>query len=191
MLGKYRVFPPTDPGFEDPPRLGNYDVVVIGGGGGGYHGAFELNKSGYKVLLVDDKGNLGGNCLYEGCVPSKSVSIIIYLMEKLRNILNSVGNTDINKVRVLWENVIDHKDNVQYIRYLQHIREIKEHGNVDFVKGIARVVDNHRVVVEAIDGSWRREVNAKYLLIATGSTAIRLPIPGAGLAIGSEWEDTK
>ncbi|MCG2865345.1 MAG: dihydrolipoyl dehydrogenase, partial [Vulcanisaeta sp.] len=135
---------------------------------------------------VDDKGNLGGNCLYEGCIPSKSVSIAIYLMEKLRNILNSVGNTDINKVKILWENAIDHKDNVQYIRYLQHIREIKEHENVDFVKGVARVVDNHRVVVEAIDGSWRREVEGKYLLVATGSTAIRIPVPGAELAIGSE-----
>ena len=185
-MGKYSTFPPTDPGFEDPPRLSNYDVVVIGGGGGGYHGAFELSKGGYKVLLVDDKGNLGGNCLYEGCIPSKSVSIAIYLMEKLRNILNSVGNTDINKVKILWENVIDHKDNVQYIRYLQHIREIREHENVDFVKGVARVVDNHRVVVEAIDGSWRREVEGKYLLVATGSTAIRIPVPGAELAIGSE-----
>jgi dihydrolipoamide dehydrogenase len=186
VLSKYPSYPPTDPEFEDPPKFSSYDVVVIGGGGGGYHGAFELSKGGYRVLMIDDKGNLGGNCLYEGCIPSKSVSLVIYLMEKLRGILSSVGNLDINKVRILWENVIDHKDNVQYNRYLQHIREIKEHENVDFVKGIARVVDPHKVVVEALDGSWRREVEGKYLLIATGSVPIKIPVPGADLTVGSE-----
>jgi len=185
-IGKYDVYPPTDASFEDPPRMDKYDVIVIGGGGGGYHGAFELSKGNYSVLLIDDKGNLGGNCLYEGCIPSKSVSIALYLLEKLRGILKSVGNNDVDKVRLLWENLIDHKDNVQYIRYLQHIREIKEHGNVDFVKGIARVVDNHRVVVEADDGSWRREVEGKYLIVATGSLPIKIPVPGSELAIGSQ-----
>ncbi|ABW01097.1 pyridine nucleotide-disulphide oxidoreductase dimerisation region [Caldivirga maquilingensis IC-167] len=185
-LGKYENFPPTDAEFEDPPRASKYDVVVIGGGGGGYHGAFELSKGGYSVLLVDDKGNLGGNCLYEGCIPSKAVSVSLYLLEKLRGILSSVGNNDAEKVRLLWENLIDHKDNVQYLRYLQHIREIKEHGNVDFVKGIARVIDNHRVIVESIDGSWRREVEGRYLLVATGSLPIKIPVPGADLTLGSQ-----
>ncbi|ADY01157.1 FAD-dependent pyridine nucleotide-disulfide oxidoreductase [Vulcanisaeta moutnovskia 768-28] len=186
MLGKYPVFPPTDQEFEDQPRLGKYDVIVIGGGGGGYHGAFELSKGGLKVLMVDDKGNLGGNCLYEGCIPSKSVYMTIYLMEKIRGILNSVGNKDINAVRVLWENAIDHKDHVQYIRYLQHIREIKEHENVDFVKGIAEVIDANRVRVKAIDGSWTKDVEARQLLIATGSIPIKIPVPGADLTIGSQ-----
>ncbi|WP_252900849.1 hypothetical protein [Vulcanisaeta sp. JCM 14467] len=84
----------------------------------------------------------------------------IYLMEKMRGILNSVGNKDINAVRVLWENAIDHKDNIQYIRYLQHIREVKEHENVDFVKGIAEVIDEHRVRVRAVDGSWTKDIEA-------------------------------
>ncbi len=185
-LGKYETFPPTDAEFEDPPRASKYDVVVIGGGGGGYHGAFELSKGGYNVLLVDDKGNLGGNCLYEGCIPSKAVSVSLYLLEKLRGILRSVGNNDVEKIRLLWENLIDHKDNVQYTRYLQHIREIKEHGNVDFVKGIARIIDNHKVLVESIDGSWSREVEGKYLLVATGSLPIKIPVPGVELTLGSQ-----
>ena len=185
-LGKYPAYPPTDPSFEDPPSLDKYDVVVIGGGGGGYHGAFELSKGGYRVLLVDDKGNLGGNCLYEGCIPSKAVSAMVYMLEKLKNLMLSVKNDTINSVKLEWANLIDHKDDVQYIRYLQHIREIKEHENVDFVKGVAKVLDNHRVSVTAVDGSWSKVVEAKYILLATGSLPIKLPIEGADLAIGSQ-----
>lgn len=186
LLGKYPTFPPTLPEFEDQPQRDRYDVIVIGGGGGGYHGAFELSKGGYSALLIDDKGNLGGNCLYEGCIPSKSVYTMIYLAEKLRDLLKSSGGVDVDRIRVLWENAIEHKDQVQYIRYMQHIREIKEHENVDFVKGIAEVLDNHRVKVRSIDGSWERIVEGKYILLATGSIPIKIPVPGAELAIGSQ-----
>lgn len=178
------MFPPTDPEFEDPPKLDKYDVIVVGGGGGGYHGAFQLSAGGYRVLMVDDKGNLGGNCLYEGCIPSKSVFYMVYLAERLRRLAKrSAGAAE---VKAIWEEAVDHKDEVQYLRYLQHIREIKEHGNVDFVKGVARVLDGRRVEVAAVDGSWRRTVEGSRLLLATGSVAIRLPIPGAELAVGSE-----
>lgn len=183
MLGKYPVLPPTDNEFLDPPRNEQYDVIVVGGGGGGYHGAFELSKGGKSVLLIDDKGNLGGNCLYEGCIPSKSVAITIYLMEKVKNLLKS-SITGV-KLESIWSDAIDHKDEVQTIRYYQHIREIKEHENVDFVRGIAKFIDDHTVEVEAIDGSWKKKVTGKYMLVATGSVPLKIPVPGADLAIGS------
>jgi dihydrolipoamide dehydrogenase len=185
MLGKYPVFPPTDEEFLDPPGRDEYDVVIVGAGGAGYHGAFELSKGGKKVLMVDDKGNLGGNCLYEGCIPSKSVAMTIYLADKLREILRSAGSDGASAVRALWEDAIAHKDDVQTIRYHQHIREIKEHGNLEFVKGVARVLDGHRVEVRDLDGSWTREVRGKYLIVAQGSVPIEPPIRGSELAIGS------
>ena len=179
MLGKCSVL--ADEEFTDAPHSNQYDVIIVGGGGGGYSGAFELSKGGKSVLLVDDKGNLGGNCLYEGCIPSKSVAVTIYLMEKLKNMLNASARS----LSVFWEDVLNHKDEVQTIRYKQHIREIKEHKNVDFVRGIAKFIDSHMVEVQAIDGSWKKRVTGKSIIIATGSVASSIPVPGANLAIGS------
>jgi len=185
MLGKYPVFPPTDGEFLDPPGRDEYDVVIVGAGGAGYHGAFELSKGGKKVLMVDDKGNLGGNCLYEGCIPSKSVAMTIYLADKLRGILRSTGSDEASAVRTLWEDAMAHKDDVQTIRYHQHINEIKDHGNLEFVKGVAKILDGHRIAVRDLDGSWTKEVRGKYMIIAQGSVPIEPPIRGSDLAMGS------
>jgi len=47
------------------------DTVVVGVGGGGYPAAYFLDKAGRQVVMVDSIGNLGGDCLAEGCVPPK------------------------------------------------------------------------------------------------------------------------
>lgn len=176
-LGKYPTPPPTDPDFLRPPRLDRYDVVIVGAGGAGYHGSFELAKGGLNVLMIDDKGNLGGSCLYEGCIPSKAVRTGIHLLYVLRDILSSVGNNDVEKVKLAWENLIDHKDWVQELRYYQHIREVKEHPTLELVKGVATVIDEHKVRVEG--EGWRKEVEAKWLHIATGPSrsSCRYPAP--------------
>lgn len=47
------------------------DVIIIGAGGGGYPGAFRLARSGYRVVIIDPKGELGGNCLFFRVYPVK------------------------------------------------------------------------------------------------------------------------
>ena len=49
-----------------------YDVIVIGGGPGGYLAAERAAKAGLKTLLFE-KNALGGVCLNEGCIPSKTL----------------------------------------------------------------------------------------------------------------------
>jgi dihydrolipoamide dehydrogenase len=48
------------------------EVLVIGGGPGGYMAAIRAGQLGKKVLLVE-KGELGGECLNRGCIPSKAL----------------------------------------------------------------------------------------------------------------------
>ena len=49
------------------------DLLTIGAGGGAYPAAFRLAKAGRSVVMVDPKGVMSGNCLYEGCIPSKAM----------------------------------------------------------------------------------------------------------------------
>jgi thioredoxin reductase (NADPH) len=57
----------------------NYDLAVIGGGSGGLATAFEANKHGLKVIVIDfveetlhkSKWGIGGTCVNVGCIPKK------------------------------------------------------------------------------------------------------------------------
>ena len=49
-----------------------YDIVIIGAGGGGITAAFEAQRRGAKVALLE-KHKIGGECTHSGCVPSKAL----------------------------------------------------------------------------------------------------------------------
>ena len=49
-----------------------YDLIVIGGGPGGYLAAERASQRGLKTLLFEKRA-LGGVCLNEGCIPSKTL----------------------------------------------------------------------------------------------------------------------
>ncbi len=49
-----------------------YQLIIIGGGPAGYTAAEAAGKGGLSVLLIE-KNNLGGVCLNEGCIPTKTL----------------------------------------------------------------------------------------------------------------------
>ena len=49
-----------------------YDIIVLGGGPAGYLAAERAGHAGLKTLLIEKRA-LGGVCLNEGCVPSKTL----------------------------------------------------------------------------------------------------------------------
>lgn len=157
------------------------DVVVVGAGGAGYPGAFLLAKAGRRVVMVDPIGNLGGDCLAEGCVPSKAVREASLVRARATRYASFGLHGAVPTVD--WRAVLAHKDGVQRTRYAQHTAEI-EASSVDFYTGRARVVGEDVVQVEGSDGATRR-FRFGDLVLATGSAPSRPPIPGAELAITS------
>ncbi len=71
-----------------------YDISIIGGGSGGLVAARTAAQLGANVLLID-KERLGGDCLYYGCVPSKSLIHVARVVEQVKKAMN-FGLTPIN-----------------------------------------------------------------------------------------------
>lgn len=163
------------------------DVAIIGAGGAGYPAAFLLAAAGRRVLLADPIGNLGGDCLAEGCVPSKAVreAALSYRRARYGPLASPAGLKQPNErdSASVWQAALQHKDAVQQLRYEQHRKELGA-SSVDFVAGRARVVAGTEIEVETDAGEVRR-VGFRDLVVATGSAPSRLPIPGAELAATS------
>src|ERR1700694_890324 len=64
--------------------MGRYDITIIGGGSGGLTAARVATALGAKVLLID-KEKLGGDCLYYGCVPSKSLIHVARVVQQAKD----------------------------------------------------------------------------------------------------------
>ncbi|AAK41778.1 dihydrolipoyl dehydrogenase [Saccharolobus solfataricus] len=155
-----------------------YDVVVIGAGGAGYHGAFRLAKAKYNVLMADPKGELGGNCLYSGCVPSKTVREVIQTAWRLTNIANV-------KIPLDFSTVQDRKDYVQELRFKQHKRNMSQYETLTFYKGYVKIKDPTHVIVKTDEGK-EIEAETRYMIIASGAETAKLRLPGVEYCLTSD-----
>lgn len=88
------------------------EVLVIGGGPGGYAAAFRAADLGLEVTMVDMQERPGGECLFRGCIPSKT---LLYLAELIHDAdrAQSMGITfgqpqiDLETIRKWKQQVID------------------------------------------------------------------------------------
>jgi len=106
--------------------------------------------------MADPIGNLGGDCLAEGCVPSKAVreAALAYDRQR-RGPLSAVpglppdrGGLRDGPDAAAWRGALEHKDAVQQLRYDQHRQEI-EASRVHFVAGRPEVVSDLHPRVDA------------------------------------------
>lgn len=162
-------------------KMTQIDVITIGAGGGAYPAAFRLAKAGKKVIMIDIKGVMSGNCLAEGCVPSKALREVtgIYKQSRFPEKFGLSG-----ALKFSYKQMVSHKDYVQDIRYNQHQKELEEFpDNIQLIKGKASLVDSHKVSVETESGN--KIFLAQQIIIASGADIVMPPIKGAELCITS------
>ncbi|MFH0980869.1 MAG: dihydrolipoyl dehydrogenase [Planctomycetota bacterium] len=151
-------------------------VVVVGGGPGGYVAAIRAADLGKEVVLIEQRERLGGVCLLEGCIPSKTLIHAVELADAARHArAMGLSFTDLKidpvALRQWKERVID--DLTKGIAGL-----LKRRG-VEVVKGRARFA-NHRTL--ALEGSDVSSVEFEHCIMATGSRVKQLPgVSGEGV----------
>lgn len=152
------------------------DLIVIGGGPGGYVAAIRAAQLGAKVLLLE-KDKVGGTCLHWGCIPTKAFYRNAEVMNTLEKAdeygLQLNGYTlDMKKVQFRKQEVVD--------RLYNGIQMLLKNNKVEVITGRGRLVN--RNIVEVTDSSGNiQSIHARNILLATGSSASSIPIPGRNL----------
>ena len=151
--------------------MADYDVVIIGGGPGGYNAAIRAGQLGLKVACVELGATLGGTCLNVGCMPSKALLHASELYEGARNDFAGLGIDA--TVSLNLPNMMKQKsDSVGQLT--KGIEFLFKKNKVDWIKGAGTITAPGKVQVKAADGAVS-ELNAKNIVIATGSEPSSLP----------------
>jgi dihydrolipoamide dehydrogenase len=150
------------------------DIVVIGSGPGGYVAAIRAAQLGAKVVCVEN-GFLGGTCLNWGCIPSKA---LIASVERLGHAKHAdkLGIKGADAATLDFDAVIARKEKIVLTQRGGVGMLFKKNG-VRHIEGFASFKDAHSIVVTK-DGQEVETVRAKNVILAMGSSVIRLDIPG-------------
>ncbi len=155
---------------------GSFDVVVIGGGPGGYVAALRAAQLGARTAIVE-KDRMGGTCLVRGCIPTKALLQSSELYTQARD--GAVFGLVADKVGFDWA-AAQKRKTVVVDQLVKGVEGLLKAGGVTSYKGAARLAGKGVVDVSG------EQVEAKDIVIATGSAIARIPVKGAELTIDSD-----
>jgi dihydrolipoamide dehydrogenase len=145
----------------------DFDVLVIGAGPGGYVAAIRAAQLGLKTACAESRETLGGTCLNVGCIPSKAMLHASEYYDQAAN-----GSFAKLGIKVTPELDLDamHGQRKDAVKQLTGgIEFLFKKNKVEWLKGRAAFTGKDTVKV------GDREVRAKNIVIATGSSVTPLP----------------
>ena len=161
-----------------------YDLVVIGAGPGGYVAAIRAAQLGMRVACIEKDHSLGGTCLNVGCIPSKALLESSELFAEASGGLAAHG-IRVGGVELDLDKMMKRKGRVVNALTKGVAGLFKKNG-VDHLVGKAHLAGPGKVELE---GEESQTLEAKRILIATGSAPIELPgVPFDGERVVSSTE---
>lgn len=145
-----------------------YQIAIIGGGPAGYTAAETAGKAGLSVVLFE-KQSLGGVCLNEGCIPTKTLLYSAKTYDSARHA--SKYAVSVPEVSFDLSKIVARKQKVVR-KLVLGVKGKLVANNVTVVNGEASIADKNHVLC----GGETYECDN--LLLCTGSETFIPPIPG-------------
>ncbi len=151
--------------------MADLDLVIVGLGSGGMPSAEFASTLGLKVAVVE-RGRVGGDCLWTGCVPSKALLASAKVAHHIRTAerwgLPAIEVPPIDTAGV-WRRI---KEVQEQIATTDDDPARYEAMGIELVRGAATLVDGTTVEVDG------RRLDTRFVLLCTGSRPASPPIPG-------------
>jgi dihydrolipoamide dehydrogenase len=146
-----------------------HDLIVIGAGPGGYVAAIRAAQLGLDVACIEDEEALGGTCVRVGCIPSKA---LLEASERFHDAGHSLAQfgVKVSGVELDLQRMLDRKTKV-VDAMTGGVAFLFKKNKISRYRGHGRITGPGRVVVEGPDAN---ELEAKHVLIATGSSVAPL-----------------
>ncbi|MDH3702301.1 MAG: FAD-dependent oxidoreductase [Alphaproteobacteria bacterium] len=145
------------------------DICIIGAGSGGLSVAAGASQMGARTVLIE-KGKMGGDCLNYGCVPSKALIAAGHAAQAIRS--SDRFGIAAGEPGVDFQGVHDHVQGViGAIAPNDSVARFEGLG-VTVIQGEGRFTGPREVTADG------KRIRAKYVVVATGSSAGVPPIPG-------------
>lgn len=150
-----------------------YDIAIIGGGPAGYNAAGLAALNGLKTILFEKK-YIGGVCLNEGCIPTKTLLYSAKTFDSIKNAKKyAILVEDTPKLDV--KNLIKRKDKI--------VKKLTAGVSYKLSSGGVEVVANEAVILGEEKGklqisSGDKNYSVDYVLLCTGSETVIPPIEG-------------
>lgn len=149
------------------------DIAILGGGPAGYVAAERAGAKGLSVVIFDKRA-LGGVCLNEGCIPTKTLLNSAKVLENAHEAGKYGINVDQN-ISIDFGKIMKRKDKVVR-KLVSGVGTKMKHAKAEVVMAEAVIKEKRGdVITLTADG---KDYQAKRLLICSGSEAAVPPIPG-------------
>ncbi|WP_066053746.1 dihydrolipoyl dehydrogenase [Robertmurraya korlensis] len=146
-------------------------IIIIGGGPAGYVAAITAAQQGQEVTLID-QGPLGGTCLNEGCMPTKSLLESAEVLSQIKHGSEFGIRLSADQIEIDWPRVQQRKNQI-VSTLVKGIHFLMRKNKVKIINGKASFLSSKDIKVER--DADEQVVTADKIIIATGSEPVPLP----------------